>query len=185
MADESHPCGECMIATSGLDRRAFLFGAGAVVVSVFVPGWGEHAFAAQRAEYPRRTIAKLSALNSDKPLSFRYPWDHPQCDCVLLHLKEAAGGGVGPRKNIVAFHTLCSHMGAEIPVAKFHGQIGIAGPCPMHLTTFDLTKHGMVISGHATQGLPQVILELDGDEIVAVGVLGLLYGFHDNRVEPV
>lgn len=184
MPDESRLCGECELASSGLDRRAFLFGTGAVVVSLSVPGGGQQAFAAQRAEYPRRTIAKLSDLDADKPLSFRYPWDHPQCDCVLLSLKETAGGGIGPQKNIVAFHTLCSHMGAEIPVAQFHGPIGIAGPCPMHLTTFDLTKHGMVISGHATQGLPQAILELDGDDIVAVGMLGLLYGFHDNRVEP-
>jgi arsenite oxidase small subunit len=42
----------------------------------------------------------------------------------------------------------------------------------------------MVVSGHATQGLPQVVLELDGDDIVAVGILGLIFGFHDNQIEP-
>ena len=39
----------------------------------------------------------------------------------------------------------------------------------------------MVVSGHATLGLPQILLEIEGDEIVATGVMGLLYGHHDNR----
>ena len=64
----------------------------------------------------------------------------------------------------------------------FRSKVGIAGPCPLHLTTFDLTKHGMVVSGHATQGLPQVILELNGRDIFATGMLGLLYGLSDNRI---
>ncbi len=54
------------------------------------------------------------------------------------------------------------------------------GPCPLHQTTFDLTRHGMVISGHATESLPQVLLELDGDDIYAVGLIGLIYGRYDN-----
>jgi arsenite oxidase small subunit len=52
----------------------------------------------------------------------------------------------------------------------------VLGPCPLHLTTFDLTKHGMVASGHATESLPQIVLELQGDDIYAVGVMGLVYG---------
>jgi arsenite oxidase small subunit len=174
----SHDCA----MTCELDRRSFLFGTGAAVVAVLIPGFGAAVYAAQRAVYPRRVIGKLSALKDTQPLTFRYPWDHPQCECVLLRLTESAGGGVGPNKNIVAFHTLCTHVGASIPATAFHGTLGIAGPCPLHLTTFDLTKHGMVVSGHATQGLPQVLLELEGDDIVATGVLGLLYGLADNRV---
>jgi arsenite oxidase small subunit len=58
------------------------------------------------------------------------------------------------------------------------------GPCPAHLTTYDLTRHGMVIAGHATQGLPQVLLELRGDEIWATGVMALIYGFSDNEAQP-
>ena len=33
----------------------------------------------------------------------------------------------------------------------------------------------MVITGHATASLPQVVLELDGDRIRAVGMQGLVY----------
>ena len=50
----------------------------------------------------------------------------------------------------------------------------------MHQSTFDLTRHGMIIGGHATQSLPQVLLELEGDDIYAVGMLGLIYGRYDN-----
>ncbi|KAF0141897.1 MAG: Arsenite oxidase small subunit domain-containing protein [Rhodospirillaceae bacterium] len=56
----------------------------------------------------------------------------------------------------------------------------VLGPCPLHLTTFDLTRHGMVISGHGTEGLPQIIPETAGDEIHAVGVMGLIYSYAAN-----
>ena len=38
----------------------------------------------------------------------------------------------------------------------------------------------MVIAGHATEALPQIILELDGDDIYATGIAGLLYGYSVN-----
>ena len=56
----------------------------------------------------------------------------------------------------------------------------MAGPCPTHLTTFDLTRHGIVIAGHATESLPQITLEVQGDDIYASGVLGLVFGRRDN-----
>ena len=118
------------------------------------------------------------------PVEFRYPWDHANGASVLLKLGREAGGGIGPDKDVVAFNGLCPHMGWDIPAKKFFADPGIAGPCPGHWTTFDLTRYGMVVSGHATQGLPQVVLELDGDDIMAVGVLGLIFGFHDNTTEP-
>ena len=41
----------------------------------------------------------------------------------------------------------------------------------------------MVVAGHATQSLPQIILEIDGEEIFATGIIGLLYGYHSNPNE--
>jgi len=35
-------------------------------------------------------------------------------------------------------------------------------------------------SASAVQNLPQYVLELEGDDIYAVGVLGLIYGYPDN-----
>lgn len=54
------------------------------------------------------------------------------------------------------------------------------GPCPLHLSTFDLTKFGMIVSGHATSSLPQITLEAEGDDIVATGVQGLIWGYSAN-----
>jgi arsenite oxidase small subunit len=38
----------------------------------------------------------------------------------------------------------------------------------------------MIVSGHSTQSLPQVMLELRGDNIVAAGMMGLVYGYNVN-----
>jgi arsenite oxidase small subunit len=101
----------------------------------------------------------------------------------LIMLNEPAGGGVGSDQNVVAFNSFCTHQGGPL-AGQFQGDKGIAGPCPLHWTTFDLTRHGMVISGHATQGLPQILLEVDGDDIVATGVMGLIFGYVDNKENP-
>jgi len=56
----------------------------------------------------------------------------------------------------------------------------IMGSCPLHLSTYDVTRHGIIISGQAYESLPQVLLELDGDDIYAVGMMGLIYGRNQN-----
>ena len=181
LADGEPGCG-LPCPTSGSARRDFLFAAGASLVALVVPGLGTaHA---RVVKYPRKKIGLLSKLKTGVPVEFRYPWDHANCASVLLKLGREAGGGIGPDKDVVAFNGLCTHMGWDIPTKKFFADPGIAGPCPGHWTTFDLTRYGTVVSGHATEGLPQVVLELDGDDIVAVGVLGLIFGFHDNKAEP-
>jgi arsenite oxidase small subunit len=167
-----------------LARRDFLFAAGATLVSLSLPGESGLAAPARLARYPRRKVARLSQLKPGVPVTFRYPWDHLGCESVLLMLGREAGGGIGPARDVVAFNALCPHMGWDIPARLFHADPGIAGPCPAHWTTFDLTRHGMVVSGHATQGLPQVVLELEGDDVLAVAVLGLIHGYSDNRLEP-
>lgn len=168
----------------GADRRDFLFAAGASMVALSAPGLFAGTVQAKVASYPRQAVGAFSKLKRGEPMEFRYPWDHENCESVLARLDREAAGGIGPDKDVVAFNGLCPHMGWSIPARHFYSAPGIAGPCPGHWTTFDLTRYGMVVSGHATQGLPQVILELDGDEIVAVGMLGLIFGFSDNKVEP-
>jgi len=46
-----------------------------------------------------------------------------------------------------------------------------------------VTRHGIIISGQAYESLPQVLLELDGDDIYAVGMMGLIYGRNQNLME--
>jgi arsenite oxidase small subunit len=167
-----------------IDRRKFLFGTGAAIVLLSSPRMGNSQVQVQRAEYPRQWIGNFSQLRQHEPIPFRYPWDHEHAENVLMKLGEPAGGGIGPESDVVAFNSLCTHQGASLS-GSFDTTAGIAGPCPWHWTTFDLTRHGMVVSGHATLGLPQIMLEAAGDSIYAVGVQGLIFGYSDNRQSPV
>lgn len=180
-SDQAAP--DCGGLQALLDRRQFLFGTGAAIVSLSLPGLGVSQVQAQVAEYPRKRIGKLTALKKNKPVSFRYPWDHANAENYLLRLGEPAGGGIGPDRDVVAFNSLCTHQGASM-AGTFDGNVGIAGPCPLHWTTFDLTRYGTVISGHATLGLPQILLQSKDDDIFAVGVRGLIFGYHDNHHPP-
>ena len=144
----------------------------------FSPAFGQGA-ALQVASYPRRRIGRVSRLTVDQPVSFQYPWKDFNSTNMLVKLGVPAGGGVGPAQDIVAFSTLCTHMGGPL-AGQYRGQYKILGPCPFHLTTFDLIKHGMVVAGQATESLPQIVLEVRGDEIWATGVMGLIFGYHSN-----
>jgi len=171
-----------------VDRRRFLFGVGAAVTTLSLPGWMvRRGMAAQMqtevAKFPLRVIAKMSELKTGDIVAFNYPWDHPNAANFLMKLGALAGGGIGPDRDIVAFNSFCTHQGGPL-AGKFNTEIGVAGPCPLHWTTFDLTRYGMVVAGHATLGLPQIMLELDADDIVATGVMGLIFGYDDNAVDP-
>ncbi len=166
-----------------MTRRAFLFRSGAAAVGTVVlpilPGFEGKALAAQVARYPRMKIGKLSKLVKDKPVLFNYPDKGAGSQSLLVKLGVPAGGGIGPEEDVVAFNSQCTHMGAPMG-GNYRPEDQVLGPCAFHQTTFDLTRHGMVIAGHATESLPQVLLELKGDDIYAVGMLGLIYGRHDN-----
>jgi len=130
------------------------------------------------SKYPARVIGKIADLAVDTPIEFAYP--NKDVQNVLVKLGEVAGAGVGPQQDIVAFNKVCTHMGGVVGAETYKAKHKVLGPCPLHLTTFDLTRHGMVVSGHATSALPQVMLEVRGGDIVAVGMMGLVYGYAAN-----
>jgi len=131
------------------------------------------------ATYPRKLIGHLSKLTQDKPLDFQYPDEGSYSENMVVKLGVAAGGGVGPDRDVVAFNYACTHQGGDLS-GTYKGETKSLGACPLHLSTYDLTRHGILISGQAYQSLPQILLELDGDKIYAVGVFGLIYGRYDN-----
>lgn len=165
-----------------LSRREFLL-AGGTAITIIALGdlaWAaEKGLALQRATYPRKLVGRVSQLKVDVPVYFKYPWDDFYSTNMLIKLGVPAGGGVGPEQDIVAFSTLCTHMGGPLQ-GRYKAGHKVLGPCPFHLTTFDLTRHGIVVAGQATEGLPQIVLETRGDEIWATGVMGLIYGYHSN-----
>lgn len=170
-----------------LSRRGFLLSGGLAITVVAVEGLGGRSPAtgqpgfALKADYPRQKIAALAALKTNQPVPFAYPY--PSVGNMLVKLGVPAGGGVGPDADIVAFNLQCPHMGGPLH-GTFKAPHQVLGPCPLHLTTFDLTRHGMVVSGHATESLPQIVLETAGTDIYAAGVMGLVYGFSANVRNP-
>jgi arsenite oxidase small subunit len=164
-----------------MSRRQLLLSGGVTVAVVALGNLPGLALAgpaqALIAEYPRQKIGSLSALKKGMPVEFAYPY--PDVHNVLVKLGAPAGGGVGKDQDVVAFNQLCSHMGGPMQ-GTYKAAHQVLGPCPLHLTTFDLTRHGMVVSGHATESLPQIVLETAGDDIYAVGVMGLVFGYAAN-----
>jgi arsenite oxidase small subunit len=178
----------CNPTKTVVSRRDFLKLGSAAIVTITLPSYlrkvGMPAtFQANLVQYERQVIGKLSQLKPNEPIAFNYPWDAAASTNFLIMLNEPAGGGIGPDQNVVAFNSFCTHQGGPL-TGQFQGDKGIVGPCPLHWTTFDMTRHGMVISGHATQGLPQILLELEGDDIVATSVMGLIFGYADNKENP-
>ena len=184
-----------MAGPQTVDRRSFLklsslatgivLSGGAVVVASV----GRRPFgvaAARQAEkvqfafpeYPDVVIANLADVKSGEPVFFEYP--QPGQKNMLVKIDRLAEEGIGPDSDIVAFSTACSHMGAPLDNVYNH-EYGILGPCPLHFSTFDLSKSGMNVMGKASDHLPQVALALaDNGDIRAIGMFGLIYGYPAN-----
>lgn len=127
-----------------------------------------------KSEHQGEVIAAYSDLLVGKPLSFEYPKGSGITN-MLVRLGERAGMGIGPQEDLVAFHTICTHMGGDLS-GHFLAAAGAIGPCPFHLSVFDLKRFGMVVTGHATSPLPQVELQLQENRVIARGFRELLYG---------
>ena len=155
---------------------------GAIAPAVEAPDhvFGQEAVPAVVTGYPRARVASLAELKVNEPLDFMYPTE--QTAASLFKLGKPVAGGVGPDADIVAFNTDCTHMGCPLR-GLFKAEHGILGPCACHFTTFDVTKRGQVVLGQATENLPQVLLDIEADDIVAVGTLGLAFGFRENLAD--
>lgn len=161
-------------------REALKLGAGGIAVGVFgLPAAAAAApvSAAGLSAYPRKRVTRISRLEDGVPVAFTYPLE--QQPNFIVKLGAPAQGGVGPNRDIVAFSSLCTHMGGSLR-GRYRHDLKAVGPCPFHFSTFDLTKSGIPVHASATQRLPQVVLETAGDDIFAVGVQGLVYGFRHN-----
>ncbi len=171
--------GKCMVS-----RRKFLMYSGTAAAATSVislnmfPGTAmAQEMPAQVTSYPRKLIGTLSQLQENTPLDFNYPDDGPNTQAMLVRMGVQAGGGVGPNQDIVAFSYMCTHQGGPLQTQyKVVDEHRVLGQCPFHLSTFDLRRHGIIVSGQAYESLPQVLLEVDGDNIYAVGIMGLLFG---------
>ncbi len=133
--------------------------------------------AAEVTGFQRVKVASLAELENDVPVTFDYPLEgQPN---MLVKLGAPAETGIGPDQDLVAFSTICTHMGCQLE--DYIPEHKVLGPCPCHFTTFDLSHDGMVVLGQATQQLPRVLLDVDDEgDVYAVGLLRLVYGYSDS-----
>lgn len=126
--------------------------------------------------YPKRAIAKAGGMPVNQAVAFNYP--DASSPCVAIRMGSAVPGGVGPNQDIVAFSSMCTHMGC--PVAYDGGTRTFK--CGCHFSIFDPEAGGQMVCGQATEDLPRVMLEHDPktDAVAAVGIDGLLYGRQSN-----
>jgi arsenite oxidase small subunit len=144
-------------------------GAGAAAVIIATSGDGDE------GEFPRKTVASVGDLAPNKPVPFDYPLDGQQS--ILIDLGEEVPGGVGDSGGVVAYSIRCQHMGCPVSFVADGGYL----LCPCHQSKYDPAREGNVIQGVAQAPLPRIELEIDGDDIVAVGVNGLIYGYRENQ----
>ncbi|WP_322814083.1 arsenate reductase (azurin) small subunit [Chloroflexus sp.] len=119
--------------------------------------------------YPRLKIATLNDLQSG---AFGASYPDQFSPIQILKIGKKVPGGVGPDGDIVAYSGLCTHMGCPMnydPATKIF-------VCPCHYSYFDAAADAMLINGPATQNLPRITLEVEGQDIYAVAVEGLIYG---------
>jgi arsenite oxidase, small subunit len=125
--------------------------------------------------YPRKALGKMAALKVNEPMAFAYP--DASSPCAMLKMGRKVAGGVGPDSDIVAYSTLCTHMGCPV---NYDAQAR-SFKCPCHFSQFDPEIAGQMICGQATENLPQITLSVGSDgSIVATGVQGLIYGRQAN-----
>jgi len=132
---------------------------------------------AQLDKYPRVEVGSVDELAEGDVSTFAYPLNGQQN--FVARLSESAWGGTGPNDGIVAYSTMCTHMGCIIGSNVDPGR-ATAGPCPCHYTSFDLSKGGLTVTGPATTDLPQIELDVEDGTIYATGVDGLMFGYRNN-----
>ena len=126
--------------------------------------------------YPRKTVGKAKSLPKNKAVHFNYPDE--LSPCAVIRMGYPVPGGVGPNRDIVAYSTLCAHMGCPLNYDPASRDF----KCPCHFSVFDSEKKGQMVTGQATENLPRIRLEYDArnDSVTAVGVDGLIYGRQAN-----
>lgn len=165
-----------------LSRRNFLkLGGGlAAGTAAFSPGAvlaGESSPAGRATlPYPEQPVGKARSFKGGQPVTFSYP--DASSPCALIKVGERVPAGVGPDGDIVAYSTLCTHMGCPV---SYDAQARTF-KCPCHFSVFDPEREGQQVCGQATENLPRIELSYDPqtDTVTAVGVQGLIYGRQAN-----
>ena len=169
---------------ASISRRGFLKIGGGVAagVAIGLPELTQAATSTPAVEgrvnlpYQMKAITKAQKLQVNTPVQFSYP--DAASPCALIKMGAPVPGGVGPERDIVAYSTLCTHMGC--PVAYDPGRKLFK--CPCHFSIFDAENIGQMFSGQATEHLPSIEKEYNpkNEWVSALAMEGLIYGRQSN-----
>lgn len=148
--------------------------AGGGAAAVILTRDGEEGEEAAASDYPRLAVARRGDIQPGQAVSFEYPLEGQQS--LLIDLDEEVPEGVGDGNSIVAYSILCQHMGCPVQYV----QEGAYFLCPCHQSKYDPAREGFVVQGVAMTPLPRIQLEVDGEDVLAVGVSGLIFGYREN-----
>ncbi len=136
--------------------------AATIKAAVFVPE------AATVSEWPKVVVTNIKNLTNAVPTRFNYPLTNTPN--ILVKLGEAAENGVGPDSDIVAFSSVCQHLGCIYGFVPMGGSpvcnpayraAAPLGYCCCHGSQFDFQQGAKVLGGPAARPVPQVKLEFD------------------------
>jgi Rieske Fe-S protein len=106
--------------------------------------------------YPRQTVAQLGEIAVAGVKLFTYPAQEDHC--ILVRTGE---------KEYVSYSQKCTHLSCAV----YYSQTNDRLECPCHQGFFSI-KDGAVLQGPPSRPLPRVVLETDGEYLVATGVRG-------------
>lgn len=158
-----------------LERRDFLklvaAAGGAVTLGALASSLKPLAFIPQQVaqlSWPRLFVANINSLKPLEPITFNYPLTNTPN--ILVKLGAQAENGVGPNQDIVAFSSICQHLGcfygflapdASPPCNPSYTASVPMGYCCCHGSQYNLLEGAKVISGPAPRPVPQVKLDFN------------------------
>lgn len=107
-----------------------------------------------RPAYPEALVGRASALGAGAVKMFSYPT--PQDPCILVRRSNGA---------LAAFSQKCTHLSCAVYYAAARDRL----ECPCHEGYFS-AENGRVLQGPPPRPLPRILLDVRGDDIMAVGV---------------
>lgn len=108
--------------------------------------------------YPRQQIVHAGDIPVGGVKLFRYPDSKEQC--LLIRTDE---------DEYVAYSQKCTHLSCAVYYSREDNQL----ICPCHNGRFSI-HDGAVIQGPPTRALPHVVLERQGQDLIAIGMSGSL-----------
>jgi len=132
----------------------------------------------QQVGYVKQKVANISQLSSPG----QYVTTNYMGYLVyIIKTGVPSQNGVGPDNDIVGFSAYCAHMGYILEYDPSTNSL----LCPLHFSQFDVTTGGMQVVAHASEFLPQLILEYDSStgDINALGFNRLVYGTYNTALQ--